>query len=159
MNRNTPEWFTSSFNKKFPGAYRLITVEDVNDMTDCGLIGRYGYYLENIGLSECYGFNKQDDYETVRGILQYEQMRAKRQRQPKPGEKPEPPKCKRCGRLLPVKPKGKKGRSRAYCSGCESFRDNDRKRKSSSRSRKQSNKSPSTKTGPSPSQLHCELEQ
>ena len=61
QGRTSPEAFASSFNQKFPGAYRLITVEDVNDMTECGLIGRYGFYLKNVDLSERYGFNKQDD--------------------------------------------------------------------------------------------------
>lgn len=69
-NITTPEAFVASFNEKFPDAYRWITVVDVNEMTECGLIGRYGLYLKNIGLSKRYGFVQQGDYETARGILQ-----------------------------------------------------------------------------------------
>ncbi|MFC2071687.1 hypothetical protein ACFLUU_03085 [Chloroflexota bacterium] len=156
MHRNTPEAFTSSFNQKFPGAYRLITVEDVNDMTECGLIGRYGFYLENVGLSERYGFNRQDDYETVRGILEYEQLCEKRSVKPTLEDKPEPPKCKKCEHPLPFEPRDKKGRPKEYCSECESLRSRDRQRKLSDRRRKQRNKSLSTKTISSLRQLHCE---
>jgi len=49
-----------------PGAYRRMTVEDIIDMTKCGLIARSGYYLR-------------DDLQTVRGVLQYEKLLQNRQ--------------------------------------------------------------------------------
>ena len=155
-NITSPEKFAASFNQKFPGAYRLITAEDVNDMTECGLIGRYGFYLKKVDLSERYGFNKQDDLETIRGILQYEQLRENRPVPPALEDEPEPPKCKKCDKPLPVKPRDKKGRLREYCSECELLRNRDRQRKLSDRRRKQHHKSLSMKTTPSPRQLHCE---
>lgn len=54
-----PNRFAVWFNRVVPGAYRQITAEDVLDMTQCGLIGRYGEYM-------------QLDIEIVRGVLQYE---------------------------------------------------------------------------------------
>jgi len=62
------EEFMVWFNMKYPGAHRPITAEDVILMTRCKLICRYGFYLR-------------DDLETVRGILQYEQMRETRSTQ------------------------------------------------------------------------------
>ena len=57
----SPEKFAVLFNEKYPGTYRKITTQDVRDMTTCGLIGRYGFYLRV-------------DLETIRGILEYEQL-------------------------------------------------------------------------------------
>jgi len=62
-----PEDFAAWFNKAIPGAYRSITAQDVHDMVTSGLIGRYGYYI-------------QLDIETVRAILQYEQLRENRKK-------------------------------------------------------------------------------
>jgi len=62
-----PEDFAAWFNKAIPGAYRSITAQDVQDMVTSGLIGRYGYYM-------------QLDIETVRAILQYEQLRENRKK-------------------------------------------------------------------------------
>ncbi|MFC2068094.1 hypothetical protein ACFLTP_03675 [Chloroflexota bacterium] len=63
MHSTSPKEFACWFNTKYPGTYRQITTEDVRDITICGLIGRYRYYI----LSQ--------DGEIVRGILEYEQMR------------------------------------------------------------------------------------
>ncbi len=117
MEIASPEKFAVWFNDKYQDAYRKINAEDVRDMTTCGLIGRYRYY----SLSQ--------DGETVRGILQYEQVREKRSAQPTLEEKQEPPKCNMCGELLPQQPEGKKGRPREYCSGCESSRNKERYRR------------------------------
>ena len=68
-----PEAVVTYFNEKYPGAYRQITAEDVEDMTTSGLIGRYRYYSTS------------QDGETIRGLLQYEQLREKRSTQ-KPTE-------------------------------------------------------------------------
>jgi len=57
-----PVRFASRFNLTVPGAYRRVTGDDVRLMAQCGLIGR------------CAFFNR-FDLETVRGILQYEQLR------------------------------------------------------------------------------------
>ena len=111
------EQFAGWFNDKYPGAHRWITTQDVNDMTVCGLIGRYRYY----SLSR--------EGETVRGILAYEQMREKRSVKPILEDKQEPSKCKRCKQPLPPEPRGKKGRPREYCPGCESFRNKERYRR------------------------------
>ena len=65
----SPDKFAAVFTTTFPGAYRIVTVQDVRDMTECRLIGKYGEY---------YG---RADLETVRCILQYEQMREKQSAQ------------------------------------------------------------------------------
>ncbi|MBA7599411.1 hypothetical protein ES703_06444 [subsurface metagenome] len=69
------ERFAAQFNAKLPGAYRQITAQDVRAMTDCGLIRRYGYYIHS-------------DLETVRAVLQYEQILEKRLKKPLNEEKP-----------------------------------------------------------------------
>ena len=117
MEITSPEKFATWFNGKYQGAYRKISAEDVRDLTTCGLIGRYRYY----SLSR--------DGETVRGILQYGQMREGRPTQ-EVHDEAEPPKCKMCGRSLPVEPEDKSGRPKEYCAGCELFRDKERKKKS-----------------------------
>ena len=99
----SPENFASWFNQTFPGAYRRITAGDVRGMTACGLICHYRTY----SLSR--------DGETVRGILQYEQMREKQSTQPIPKEEREPPKCKMCGQLLPIEQTKESGRPKEYC--------------------------------------------
>ena len=110
------ERFATLFNAKLPGAYRQITVQDIRDMTECGLIRRYGYYIHS-------------DLETVRAVLQYEQILEKRMKKPPEEDKLESPCCKMCGQPLPTQPEGKKGRPREYCSKCESLRRRDRYRK------------------------------
>jgi hypothetical protein len=62
-----PEDFAAWFNKAIPGAYRSITTQDIQDMVTSGSIGHYGYYM-------------QLDIETVRAILQYEQLRENRKK-------------------------------------------------------------------------------
>lgn len=107
-----PEDFVAWFNKAIPGAYRSIDVEDVRDMTTCGLIGKYGYYI-------------QLDVETVRAILQYEQLRENRQKRDEIRDSDGSIHCRRCGVVL-TKPKTKRGRPVEYCSDCEPFRGRER---------------------------------
>jgi hypothetical protein len=121
----SPEKFAAWFNEKYPGAYRRVTGDDIRELTTCGLICRYRYY----SLSQ--------DGETIRGILQYEQMREKRFEQEYREDKLEPPRCRICGQLLPPEPASKTGRPREYCFGCESFRNKERKKKSRRRRKKQ----------------------
>jgi hypothetical protein len=108
------EDFAEWFNKAIPGAYRSITAQDVRDMTTCGLIGCYGYYM-------------QLDLETVRAILQYEQLRQNRQKRNEIRDDDGVIHCQRCGAVLD-RPKGK-GRPREYCTACESSRSTMRNRK------------------------------
>jgi len=110
------ERFAAQFNTKLPGAYRQITAQDIRDMTDCGLIRRYGYYIHS-------------DLETVRAVLQYERLIEKRMKKPTGEDKPEQLCCKICGDSLPTRPEGRKGRPREYCSKCESLRHKDRYKK------------------------------
>lgn len=106
----SPDKFLEWFNSKVPGAYRKITNQDVRDMTECGLIGRYGYYGRT-------------DLETVRAILLYEQLRSERER--KACLQDAPRTCKRCGKSLPENG-NKKGRPKEYCQQCERYRNRDR---------------------------------
>ena len=121
------EKFAALFNKKFPGAYRRITADDVKAMTKCRLIGHYGAYFRG-------------DLELVRGLLQYEQTKKRISRSSKE-DKAELPKCKRCKRPLPHRFMGKKGRPREYCLECETLRNAERQRKHSVRKKKLLNKS------------------
>ena len=109
--------FAAWFNMKYPGAYRRITTRDVEDMTSCGLIRRYRYYSES------------QDGETIRAVLQYEQMREKRSAKQDTKDRLESPSCKMCGGPLPSDPEGKRGRPREYCSDCESLRNMERHRR------------------------------
>jgi hypothetical protein len=52
-----PDKFAAEANAKLPGAHRQITVDDVKDMTTCGLIGKFDCFLDL-------------DMETVRVVLQ-----------------------------------------------------------------------------------------
>ena len=114
----SPDKFAAVFTTTFPGAYRSVTSQDVRDMTECGLIGKYGEYYYRT------------DLERVRAILQYEQMREKRSARCIKEEEPQlPPSCKMCGRLLITQSNGKKGRPREYCPGCESSRSTERYRR------------------------------
>ncbi|MFC1894058.1 hypothetical protein ACFLYR_08635 [Chloroflexota bacterium] len=94
---NSPKKFAAWFNEKYIGAYRRITTEDVREMTVCGLIGRYRYY------------SPPQDGETIRGILQYEQLREKRSEQGFAEDKFESPECKMCGQPLFPDPESKTG--------------------------------------------------
>jgi hypothetical protein len=105
----TPDRFAIWFNSLIPGAHRSITAQDIRDMTRCGLIGRYGYY-------------GRVDIETVRAVLQYEQLRHDSDKQTDAVRM-----CKRCGGLLPES-EGV-GRPREYCSDCEKNRGRERWRK------------------------------
>lgn len=111
----SPARFAAEFNSKVPGAYRQITAEDVGDLTDVGLIGRYGYYINT-------------DVETVRAILDYERRTELRRHR---GEIKDPDgamHCRRCGVVL-ANPKGKRGRPNEYCDDCDRFRGQERYRK------------------------------
>ena len=121
---SNPSRFAAWFNKTYPGAYRTITVRDVEDMTTCGLICRY----------RCY--SPSQDGATIRGVLQYEQLRAKRSAQEATRDKLELPECKMCGDILPIEPEVKSGRPREYCSGCASLRNNERQKELRKRRRK-----------------------
>lgn len=112
------------FNEKYPGAYRRIIAADARDMTACGLIVRYRSY----SISQ--------DGETVRGILQYEQMREKRSAQQVVEDKVQTARCKMCDEILSPEPENKAGRPKEYCSRCESFRNKERQKKLRRRHRK-----------------------
>ena len=107
--RTSPDRFAKDFNEVVPGAYRQITTQDVRDMTDCGLIGRYNCYPRS-------------DLETVRAILQYEQLRQRRIEKPQPSAIPYIRKCKICGKALSIKQCLKHGRKKEFCPNCESLR-------------------------------------
>ena len=100
----SPDKFAEWFNLVVPGAYRNITTQDVRDMTNCGLICRYRYYVR-------------DDLQTVRAVLLYEQSRDRRS-----GKEDTTRTCKRCGQPLPAQTDGKRGRPSEYCPDCEPFR-------------------------------------
>jgi hypothetical protein len=113
----SPKAFAEWSNEKYPGTSCRITPEDVNDMTACGIIHRYGYYSVSM------------DGETVRGVLQYEQLRQKRMKKQTAEDKSEPQKCKRCGQPLTYQQEARKGRRREYCQQCESSRVKERYQK------------------------------
>jgi hypothetical protein len=112
----SPVRFASWFKLEIPGAYREITSQDIRDMTECGLIGRYNFY-------------DRQDLETVRAVLQYEQLRQNRQNREEIRDAEGGIHCRRCGKLMTTKHSRKKGRRREYCSGCESFRVRERNEK------------------------------
>jgi hypothetical protein len=118
----SPKAFAEWFNEKYIGACHHITPEDVKDMTVCGLIHRHGYYSESM------------DGETVRAVLQYEQLRENRSAQQE--KEKNPPTCKICGQPLLPKPEGKAGRHKEYCSDCEPCRNRDRQKRLRHRRRK-----------------------
>jgi hypothetical protein len=111
-----------------PGAYRRVTADDIRDMVECGLIGRHNYHYES-------------DLETVRGILQYEQMREQRSnRIISTKNVSEPPKCKICGEPLPSERKHRGERPKEYCPDCNSLRGGVRQKKVRQRHRNQFDK-------------------
>ena len=109
----SPDKFAEWFNNTVPGAYRSITAQDIRDMTECGLIGRYGQYYRS-------------DLQTARAILLYEQLREKRLQES--CLKDIPRTCKRCGKSLPDNG-GRRGRPSEYCRDCEPYRGRERYRK------------------------------
>jgi hypothetical protein len=111
----SPERFAEYFNKRMPGAYRQIGAQDVRDMTECGLVKRYGSYGNT-------------DIQIVIGVLNYEQLLEKRKQKAIRLEQSQPHHCRLCGEPLPTEPEGKKGRPREYCDACESKRAKDRNR-------------------------------
>jgi hypothetical protein len=123
MYITSPEEFADLFNTKIPDAHRKITSNDVCLMTECNLIGKYKFY-------------GRQDLETVRGILQYEQLRETPSATQRPAEyqKRKLKKCKMCGQALFEEPEGKIGRPREYCYKCETKRSRDRQKKSRLRS-------------------------
>jgi len=112
----SPDKFARAFNDKVAGAERRITADDVRLLTECGLIKKHGYYL-------------QDDLQTVIGILNYEQRRLKTMERQDEKTSLEPPRCKLCSEPLPPQPEGKVGRPREYCQQCEALRRRERYRK------------------------------
>ena len=112
----SPDKFATMFNSTVPETYRHITAQDIRDMTECGLIRRYGYYIRL-------------DLEMVMAILKYEKLREKRLQKPPVEDRLEPPRCKRCRQPLPPQPEGKIGRPREYCTDCEPARSKERYRK------------------------------
>ncbi len=59
-----PVRFATKFKTTVPGAYRLVSAEDIRYMSHCGLIGQHGFFTR-------------EDLETVRGILKYEQLQGR----------------------------------------------------------------------------------
>ena len=112
----SPDKFAEWFSAMVPGAYRTITAQDVRDMTNCGLIGRYGLYYHS-------------DLPTVRAILQYEQLRQNRRKRDEIRDANGAIHCRRCGALLTSRQDLKKGRPKEYCADCEPLRGRDRYRK------------------------------
>lgn len=104
----SPGKFADFFNAKVPGAYRQVTADDIRGLTSCGLIGKYGEYLKL-------------DIETVRAVLQYEQLRQSRQKRDEIKDSDGSIHCRSCGAVL-AKPESKRGRPREYCTDCESSR-------------------------------------
>ena len=107
-----PDKFAGFFNAKVPGAYRQVSADDIRDMTTSGLIGRYGYY-------------RHLDIETVRTILQYEQLRENRQKRDEIRDKNGSIHCRGCGVVLTI-PKAKRGRPNEFCGKCQPFRGRER---------------------------------
>jgi len=126
--RTNPDRFAKDFNAVVPGAYRRITPDDVRDMHDCDLIGRYYFYGHN-------------DIETIRAILRYEELRKKRIEKRPLNSMSDIRTCRLCGMILPTEPIGKYGRPKEYCASCEPARSKTRYRKW--RARRQAGNTPS----------------
>jgi hypothetical protein len=120
--RTSPNKFAEDFNEAVPGAYRRITTQDIVDMSECGLIGKYNCYPHN-------------DIETVRAILRYEEIRQKSIEKQPSDSISNIRTCRLCGMILPPEPIGKYGRPKEYCPSCEPVRA--RKRYQKWRSRRQ----------------------
>jgi hypothetical protein len=102
------EDFVVWFTRVVPGAHRQITVDDVKDLTTCGLIGMYGFYM-------------QLDIETVRAILQCELLRQNRENRDEIRDSEGIMHCRGCGAVLP-ETDGKRGRPKEYCPDCDASR-------------------------------------
>ena len=111
----SPGKFADEVNAKLLGAHRQITVEDVQDMTSCGLIGKYGFYGHL-------------ELEMVRCVLLYEQLQQNRQKRDEIRDSEGIMHCRRCGVEL-AKPESKRGRPNEYCDKCQPFRGRERYRK------------------------------
>ncbi|MFC1982991.1 hypothetical protein ACFLV5_04345 [Chloroflexota bacterium] len=120
--------FATWFNITYPDAPRKITAEDVEDLKECELIHRYGFYSAS------------QDGKTVMSILKYEQKRGKRSERKSNEDKSGPLMCKMCGQPLPVEPEGKSGRPKEYCPKCSRFRSRERQKKLRQRHKKQFDK-------------------
>jgi hypothetical protein len=107
---SSPNKFSVWFNENYTGAYRQISAEDVKDLTD--LIFRHGYYSGSM------------DGETIRAVLQYEQLWEHRSVQQ--DKEQESQCCKICRQPLHPEPENKAGRHREYCYSCEPYRNKDR---------------------------------
>lgn len=112
MQLTNPQKFADFFNAKVPGAYRKVSSDDIRDMTTCGLIRRYDYYIHL-------------DIETVRCILLYEQLQQNRQKRDKIRDDDGVIHCRRCGVAL-ARPKAERGRPSEFCDKCQPFRGRDR---------------------------------
>ncbi len=111
----SPCKFATSFNSTVPGAHRQVSVEDVRDMTEAGLIGKYRYYDSH-------------DLEVVRGVLEYERLRSVRSEELAVSDLDDGRHCKKCGVPLPHTAQGQVGRPREYCHDCQFSRGADRAR-------------------------------
>ncbi|MFC1982972.1 hypothetical protein ACFLV5_04250 [Chloroflexota bacterium] len=112
----------------YPGAPRNITIGDVENLKECELIHRYGFYSTS------------QDGKTILGILKYEKMRERKSDQKSTGYKSRPPKCKMCGQSIPEEPEGKGGRPKEYCHQCSPLRGKERQKKLRQQHRNQSYK-------------------
>ena len=113
---SSPARFARDFNATVPGAYRRMTPEDIRVLSDCGLVGRYGYY-------------GQEDIRTIIGLLDYEQYLKKQEKKAETMTADGQRLCKMCRQPLPPEPEGKKGRHREYCDKCEPYRSTERWRR------------------------------
>lgn len=111
-----PDKFAAYFNSVVPGAQRQVIAQDVRDMTEAGLIGKYRYYGSY-------------DLEVVRGVLEHERLRSTRSEELAVRDLDGVRHCKKCGVLLPHIAQSQAGRPREYCDGCESLRGADRARR------------------------------
>ncbi|MBT3363125.1 MAG: hypothetical protein HN407_05630 [Chloroflexi bacterium] len=109
QDKNNSNKFAAKFNHKVQGAYRKVDAVDIRDMTQCGFIGRYGYYLRS-------------DLETVRRLLQLEQLQQNRERRNEIRDSDGVIHCRMCDLVLPAQPDGTIGRPKEYCDDCESSR-------------------------------------
>jgi hypothetical protein len=114
---NNPKKFAAEFNQTVPNAFRKVDAEDIQYMTDCGLIRRY---------SGCY---IRDDLQTVLGVLNYEHLQQNRQVRSEIKDEDGTLHCKRCRTVLADQPHGSRGRPREFCEECEHERLKERNRK------------------------------
>ena len=113
---NNPKMFAAEFNQKIPHAHRKVDAGDIQLMTDCGLIARYGHYLR-------------DDLQTVMAVLKYEHLQQNRLKRDAIRDSDGAIHCRLCGVLLEAERNGLRGRPKEYCQNCEASRSKDRQRK------------------------------